>query len=478
MIEFFDILNRFFYWGIFIYAITLIMFYIVLALISIRESVLYVKRNSFVDYKTIAPSPFAPSISVLAPAYNEGKTIIENVRSLLSIHYHNYEVIVINDGSKDDSVERLINAYQLVKVEHKVREELATKPIRGIYRSTNPVYSKITLIDKENGGKSDALNAGLNVARNELVACIDVDCILEEDSLLKMVKPFLEDEEKRVIATGGVVRIANSCVIQDGRLVKVELPKNLWARVQTLEYIRAFLLGRMAWSKLNGLLLISGAFGLFDRKIAVACGGYNIKTVGEDMELVVRMRIYMTERKEPYRVVYVPDPLCWTEAPESLKILGRQRNRWTRGTAETLWIHKKIFFNPKFGLLGMVSFPYWFFFEWMAPLVEFFGVVNFAFLALLGYVNWPFFLSLLALVYTFAMMFSLMAILVEELTYYQYKRQKDMFRLVLTAMLEPFTFHPYTVWAAINGNLDLTTGKKNWGEMTRKGFAAKQKQVK
>lgn len=475
MIEFFDTVNKFFYYGLFIYSITLITFYLSLAVISIRESVKYVKRNSFVDYKSIASSPFAPSISVLAPAYNEGKTIIENVRSLLSIHYHNYEVIIINDGSKDDSVQKLIDVYQLEKVDYKVREQLETKPIRGIYRSKNPVYSKITLVDKENGGKSDALNAGLNVARNQLVACIDVDCILEEDALLKMVKPFLEDENKQVIATGGVVRIANSCVIEDGRLVKVILPNNLLARVQTLEYIRAFLLGRMAWSRLNGLLLISGAFGLFDKKIAIACGGYNTKTVGEDMELVVRMRTYMTDRKEPYRVVYVPDPLCWTEAPESLKILGRQRNRWTRGTAETLWIHRRIFFNPRFGLLGLISYPYWFFFEWLAPIIEFFGVINFLLLAFLGYVNWPFFLSLLALVYTFAMMFSLMAILVEELTYYQYKRQKDMFRLVLTAMLEPFTFHPYTVWSAINGNLDLLTGKKNWGDMSRKGFSKKQK---
>src|SRR5687767_250176 len=267
MIDFFDILSNFFYYGLLVYSLSLISFYLFLALISIRESILYMRRNSFVDYKSIATSPLAPTISVIAPAYNEGRTIIENVRSLISIRYTNYEVIIVNDGSKDDSLEKLIGAYDLELTPLKVIEQLKTMPVKGIYRSKNPAYSKITLVDKENGGKADALNCGLNVARHKLVACVDVDCVLEQDSLLKMVKPFLEDYHNRVIAAGGVVRIANSCVIEDGRLVKVNLPKKFLPKVQTLEYIRAFLLGRMAWSKLNGLLLISGAFGLFDKKI-------------------------------------------------------------------------------------------------------------------------------------------------------------------------------------------------------------------
>ena len=475
MIDFFDTLSEIFLYGIFIYSISIILAYLLLAIVSVFESIKYIRKNSFIDYDSIVTSPLSPTISIIAPAFNEGHSIIENVRSLISLRYNFYEVIVVNDGSTDDSLQRLINAYELVQVGIKITEELVTQPVRGIYKSRNPVFNKITVVDKENGGKADALNVGLNVAQNSLVACIDVDCILEQDSLLKMVKPFLEDEYNQVIAAGGVVRIANSCVIEDGRLVKINLPDKFLPRMQTLEYIRAFLLGRMAWSRLNGLLLISGAFGLFDKKIAIACGGYNIKTVGEDMELVVRMRVYLHERKREYKVVYIPDPLCWTEAPESFKLLNRQRNRWTRGTAETLWLHRKIFFNPKFGSLGILSYPYWFFYEWLAPIIEFFGIINFALLAFLGYVNWDFFLILLALVYTFAIFFSLLAILTEELTYHQYKKKTDMFKLILTALQEPFLFHPFGTWSAIMGNIDLMTGKKNWWVMTRTGFNKKEK---
>lgn len=193
-----------------------------------------------------------------------------------------------------------------------------------------------------------------------MILCIDVDCIVQEDALLKLAKPYLE-EKYQVIATGGVVRIANSCKVEDGKLVEVNMPKNLWPRFQVLEYIRAFLMGRMAWSRLNGLLIISGAMGLFDKNIVIKVGGYDDSTVGEDMELVVRMRRYMYEQDRRFKVVYIPDPLCWTEAPGDLQILGRQRNRWTRGTIETLWMHKDLFFNPRYGILGMLSYPYWFF---------------------------------------------------------------------------------------------------------------------
>src|ERR1700709_2252640 len=213
----------------------------------------------------LAASPNAPGMSILAPAYNEAATIIENVRSLLSLHYNNLEVIIINDGSKDDSLEKLINAYDLYKIDFFVNEQLPTKPVKGVYKSRNPVYRKLIVVDKVNGGKADALNVGVNIAQNNYYVCIDVDCVLEQDALLKLAKPFLEGATQRVIAAGGVVRIANSCIIEGGRLVKVNLPKQFLPRIQTLEYIRAFLLSRMAWTKLNGLLLISGAFGAFDR---------------------------------------------------------------------------------------------------------------------------------------------------------------------------------------------------------------------
>ena len=296
-----------------------------------------------------------------------------------------------------------------------------------------------------------------------------------QDAMLKLVKPFLEEKKVRVIATGGVVRIANSCEVRDGKIIRVHLPHQWIPRVQTLEYIRAFLLGRMAWSRLNGLLLISGAFGAFDREIVIKAGGYDHGTVGEDMELVVRMRRYMEERKLPYKVSYIPDPLCWTEAPSTFKILGRQRNRWTRGTIETLRIHRKMFFNRRYGVLGLISYPYWFFFEFLAPLIEFVGFCAFLLFCFLGLMDWSFFFALLGFIFSFGFLYSTFAILMEVLTYNQYKKGKYILQLMATAFLEPILFHPFVVWSAVRGNIDLLRKKKSWGEMTRTGFQTAQK---
>lgn len=462
-------------YGIFLYAVVLLISYMLIGLLSIGETNRYMHKNKITDYRLLASSPHAPSVSILAPAYNEGATIIENVRSLLSLYYSNMEVIIINDGSKDDCLQKLIDGYELEKIEYHIQYTIATKEVRGIYKSRNAAYKRLVVVDKVNGGKADALNVGINISANDYIVCIDVDCILEQDAILKMIKPFLEETDKRIIATGGVVRIANSCEVQDGRLVKVHLPENYWARMQSLEYIRAFILGRMAWARLNGLLLISGAFGAFDKRIAILAGGYDHKTVGEDMELVVRMRRYMEEAKQPYRVAYIPDPLCWTEAPTSTKILGRQRNRWTRGTIETLKFHKVMFFNPRYRLIGMLSYPYWFFFEMLAPVIEFFGFVVFLILSILGLINFYTFLALLLFIITFGYLYSAFAAYMEVATYNMYRRRTDMMKLLLTALTEPFVFHPFGVWSAIKGYVDIIRKKNSWGEMTRQGFGAPKK---
>lgn len=456
----------------FIYSIAAIGSYLVLAAISAVETVEYKRKNSFVNYKEIMSSNISPSISIIAPAYNESLNIVENVRSLLSNHYVNYDVIIVNDGSKDDSLEKLIEVYDLVQIDYLINEQIPTTPLRkGIYKSTNPAFEKLIIVDKENGGKSDALNMGLNISNSKYVACIDVDCLLLEDSLQKMIKPFLETTGRRVIAAGGVIRISNSCVVKDGKLHDVNFPKKLLEQGQILEYIRAFLLGRMAWSRLNGLLVISGAFGLFDKKIAIRVGGYDTKTVGEDMELVVRMRGHMEELKKKYKVAYIPDPLCWTEAPDNYKIFISQRNRWTRGTIETLRRHRKIGFNPKYKALGMLSYPYWFFFERLAPVIEVVGLFYFGILILFNFVRWDYSFAFITLAYLFTVFFSLIALITEELTYHQYKKKGTGFRLLRIAFLEPIVTHPFILYAAIRGNIDYYFNKKKkWGEMTRKGM--------
>lgn len=463
--------TEFLNYGIFFYALIIMTFYVVLAVISMYAMREYRRIEGNTYFDDILRSPLAPSIAVIAPAYNESLSIVDNIRSLLSLHYNNYQIIIVNDGSKDDTLQKAIEAYELVPSKEFVCADLNYMPIRNVYKSKNPAFSKLTVIDKVNGGKSDALNAGISVANTELIACIDVDCIIEDDALLRMVKPYLQAVEEKVIAVGGVVRIANDCVVQNGRLIEVRLSKKWLPTFQTLEYIRAFLLGRMAWGKLNGLLIISGAFGLFDRKTVIEVGGYDISTVGEDMELVVRMRRYMAERDLKYSVAYVPDPLCWTEAPESYSVFQKQRNRWTRGTIETLTRHKKICFRKKYGLMGTLSYPFWLVYEWWAPIIEFLGLVYFAVLASLGWINWQHFYTLLVLVYTFSVLISWVALFIEESTYREYTKGRALLKLLLAAMLEPIFYHPITVWAAIRGNFDKFIRRRStWGEQVRKGF--------
>ena len=258
--------------------------------------------------------------------------------------------------------------------------------------------------------------------------------------------------------------------------MKLRAPKSFIAQIQVVEYFRAFLLGRPAWARNNGMLLISGAFGVFHRETVVAVGGYNHNTVGEDMELVMRMHAYYRENDMPYEIAYLPDPLCWTEAPSDFSVLSRQRNRWTRGTIECLKFHKYMFLNRKFGILGFISYPYWLLAEWFAPFAEAGGLIFFLIIAVLGLANWPFFFALLLLVYSFAVSISIFAILIQELTYHKYESRSDILTLIKAALLEPIKYHPRTVKWSMSGNYDHFSGQnKGWGEMTRKGFKTGKK---
>lgn len=457
--------------GNIVFILTIIIFisYVILGIFSAIALRKYLRKNSYINYNSLVLSPLSPRISIIAPAYNESKTIIDNIRTLLSLYYNNFEVILVNDGSTDDTFSKIVKAYDLDKVNYYFDYRIPCERIKGVYKSKNPSYNRLTVIDKNNGGKADSLNAGINISRSSLVVSIDADSIMEPDSILKLVKPFLEEKDRKVIGTGGVIRIVNSCKVERGNMKEINLPGKILPRLQVLEYTRAFLLGRMAWSHLDGLMLISGAMGMFDRETVIKTGGYSIKTVGEDMELVLRMRRYKAERNEKYEVTYIPDPLCWTEVPSDLRSLRIQRTRWTRGLIESLWTHRKLFFNKKYGTLGLLGYPYWLIFEWLSPVIAFLGIVYTIWLAITGALNLPFFLLLFLFVYSFAVTLSTWAVLFEEITFHKYRRKRDVLRLIATSLAEPF-FYPLHTYFAVRGNIELVRGKKSWGTAKRRGF--------
>jgi cellulose synthase/poly-beta-1,6-N-acetylglucosamine synthase-like glycosyltransferase len=412
-------------------------------------------------------SALMPPISILAPAYNEAATVCQSVRAMLLLRYPEFEVVVINDGSKDDTLRILIDEFHLYKSARFSDQRLKTAPIRAIYESMDPI--PLVVIDKPNSGKADSLNAGINVARYPLVCCVDSDSILEEDALLRAARPFVEDPE-RVIAVGGIVRVANGCEVSGGRVVRVDAPPSWIARFQVVEYLRAFLGGRVAFSTHNCLVVISGAFGVFSKAAVLAAGGYHTDTVGEDMELVVRLHRWAREQGKPYRIVFEPEPVCWTEVPESLSVLHRQRSRWQRGTIQTLWAHRAILAHPHYGLLGMAALPYFALFEMFGPLVELTGYIATALgLAFRVFNRETALLFFLAAV-TYGVLLSVASVILEELTLRRYPKVRDLLSLLAASVLESLGFRQLlTLWRA-QAFWDLIRNGQSWGAMQRKGF--------
>ncbi|HVN00744.1 MAG TPA: glycosyltransferase family 2 protein [Caulobacteraceae bacterium] len=410
----------------------------------------------------------APPIALLAPAYNEALTVAESVRSLLSIRYPEFEIIVINDGSTDETLQILIDTFSLELTRSRDYELVVShRPIRGLYASK--LHPRLLVIDKENGGKADALNAGLNLATAPVVCSMDADSLLEPDSLLRAVQPFLEDPQ-RVIAVGGTIRVANGCTIADGRIIRIGAPRNLLALMQTVEYLRAFLMARLAWSQIGALTIISGAFGLFRRSAVLEVGGYAQGTVGEDMELVVRLHRHFREARKPYTIAFVPEPVCWTEAPETLGMLARQRARWHRGSLETFDRHKEMAFNPRYGAVGVVGFGWIVLSDVLGPPTELMGYVLIPIWWSLGVLSTDYLLAFLAVTFAFGVALSVGALALEESELHRFPRARDLLILTGAAILENFGYRQLNQLWRLRGTLDWFRGATSWGEMTRKGF--------
>ena len=417
-------------------------------------------------------SRLTPPISILVPAYNEEKIISQNIQSLFMLNYPEYEVIVINDGSHDRTLDVLQKDFDLFCVNDLMRENLKTKRVNGVYRSV--LYPNLIVVDKENGGKSDALNAGINISSYPYFCSIDADSILEADSLIKTMWPFLNGEEN-VIACGGIVRIANGCSIENGQIVKIGLPKSKLALFQVIEYLRSFLMGRVGLSAINSLLIISGAFGVFRKREIIHLGGYQTKTVGEDMELVVRLQKYLYENKIDGKVLFLPHPICWTEAPESLKILYRQRKRWHIGLLQTILIHRHTLFNPKYKTMGLIVMPYFLIVELLGPTFEIIGVFFVAIGLYFNIVNIPFAVLYITFTLIFGIFLSIGAVLLEEYNFRRYPRIRDLITLVFFSIIENLGYRQlnaiWKTWAFIL----FMKKDTSWGEMNRKGFSSGQK---
>jgi len=457
-----------FAWFIAVYMVIVISFYSVILMISFFQLRKEYQLDRVQAYEDYADEFYTKPVSIIVPAYNEEAGIIQSVRSLLGVDYPTYEVIVVNDGSTDQTLAKVIEHYDMKEIKKVVRRQVDTKPIGRIYQSA--ILSNLFLIDKENGGKADALNVGLNFSHYPYFCSLDGDSVLEQDAFLKVMKPIIDSNEE-VIASGGSVRIANGCQIKNGHIQKIGLSNKPLVVMQIIEYLRAFLMGRIGLSRHNLLLIISGAFGVFSKQWVIAAGGYKTDTVGEDMELVVRLHRLLKEKKIKKKIVYVPDPVCWTEVPEDVTFLRRQRRRWHRGLLESLWTHRKITFNPKYGSIGLISFPYFWIVEFFGPVIECLGYLFMILCLLLGgiYIEFAILLFLLSCIY--GSIFSMTSVLLEEWSLTRYPKVSDIMKLFLYSLTETIWYRPLTVFWRCEGIWQMIIGDRSWGEMKRKGVS-------
>jgi cellulose synthase/poly-beta-1,6-N-acetylglucosamine synthase-like glycosyltransferase len=409
----------------------------------------------------------APPIALLVPAFNEEATVVESVRALLALQYPNFEIIVINDGSKDKTLETLIEAFELRPAQRHYDLAVPCNTIQEIYVAKN--QRRLVVVDKLNGGKADALNAGINLARAAIICSIDADSLLEADALLRAVRPFVEDPV-RTVAVGGTIRVANGCIIDHGQVMRVGLPRNGFALLQTVEYLRAFLMARLAWSEANCLTIISGAFGLFYRQAVLEVGGYRHDTVGEDMELVVKIHRFAREAGRDYRIVFVPEPVCWTEVPEDFRVLGRQRVRWQRGALETFFAHKDLLFNPHYGRVGIVGFGSVFLFDVVGPVLETLGYFLIPVFYVLGALSLVYLQAFAAVSFLFGVVISVGSLGLEEAELRRFPTTRSLMVLLFAAVIENFGYRQLNNFWRIRGYWQFLRRRRDWGTMARRGF--------
>ncbi len=448
---------------------TILAFLLALSLFAILR---HIQRIKFAPIRDFHTSPETPPVSILIPVHNEEQIVLRSVRAALAGDYPLFEVIVINDGSQDNTLRKLINTFQLKKIDRVYRTFLKTEAVQGFYASADA--PNLLVIDKARGGKADALNSGINASKCPYFCSVDADSLLEKDALIRIMTPVIESG-KPVIACGGVVRILNGVELEDEITIKkVDLPRNRLILLQIVEYLRGFLFGRVGWDALNSLLILSGTFSLFHKHTVIEAGGFMVGNVSEDMEMIVRLHRLKRDQKKPYQIRFISDPICWTEAPETMKMLARQRRRWHLGLIQSISQNKIMLFNPRYGTIGTVVMPYYLFFEIIGPIIEVIGYV----VVLLSYVMGLLSIRFLMLFFTLAIFYgvflSTAGIFLEEITYRRYPRWRHMFRLLLFGVFENFGYRQINSFWRLQAVLNYLIGRTGWEYVQFKGRGSKK----
>jgi cellulose synthase/poly-beta-1,6-N-acetylglucosamine synthase-like glycosyltransferase len=466
MIRFLDLSNQTFFW----YYLASNLAYLVMLIVALKTSALHQRKLESHRLHWFKNTPMTPPITIIAPAHNEEASIRVAISNLLELDYPQLEVIVVNDGSADRTLEELREAFRLRPVRAVYVPDSKSAPIHGLYRSDRD--ARLVVVDKEAGGsKADAVNAGLNAATSPYICVVDADSVLERDALLRIMVPILADP-KRVVAVGGIVRVLNGSEVEGGQLRRVRLPPKSIEAIQVIEYLRAFLIGREAWAQGNMLMIISGAFGVFRTDLVRAVGGYRSRAIGEDLDLVARLHRYLCEKGIDYEIRFVPDPMCWTEVPSDLRSLGRQRARWQKGLLDVLWPSRNMLFRRPYGRIAWFALPYLWLFELFAPVMEIVGITTIILAAYLGVLSRQFFVQFLIFGYAFATVISIGSVLLEEITYKRYNDWKDVVRLVSYCFLEHFPYRQLHMIWRLQGLWQYLRGDHVWKPLKRKGLAS------
>jgi len=450
-------------WSFMIY----VYLYAIIFFISTLYSIVYLhdhmERKRYRNTLEIDTKSSVVPISILIPAYNEEQTIVECINSMLKLRYPIYEVLIIDDGSTDKTKDLVVETFSLKMVDRKIRNILDTKEVLEVYEGGSGI--KITLLNKANGGKADALNVGINASKYPYVLSLDADSVLQKESLIEIATPVLEDD--RTIAVGGNIKVANKVKIKDGEVVGTKTPDRWIVIMQIIEYYRVFVSTRVWFNRFNGNLIISGAFGLFKKKSVLSVGGYDTDSIGEDMGLVVKLHAYCREHKIDYKIQYSPHAVCWSQVPGRVRDFGKQRRRWQVGLMESLLRNRFIFLNPLYGVVGLFSYLYFLLYEMYSSVIEVLGLIFIGIAYYYSFLNREFFIVFIILYTSYSIVVSVATLILGNYIDKYMITPKILFRLIFMSIFESIGYRQVNSFYRLCGIFDYISNKREWNKFAR-----------